>query len=95
MSNLEKTIETLYEQLNGFIPLIEINRCKWSEVEDEEVSWIDDGEYYSSEINSHNSTRGISKCGKYVIYDLDNGCGDTITTVFLADNEVEDLEEME
>lgn len=95
MNNLEKTIETLYEQLNGFIPLIEMNLNKWCETEDSEVSWVDDGEYYSSEINAHNKVRGVSKCGKYVVYDLDNGCGDTVTTVFLAENEVEDLEEGE
>lgn len=92
MINLEKTIEKLYEQLNGFIPLIEINHSMWSE-SDGEVSWIDDGEHYSSEINAHNRTRGVSKCGEFFIYDLDNGCGDTITTVFLADKEVDDLEE--
>lgn len=82
-------IETIKEFIKWaeHIPYVEVIDSVWV-INDNEVSWClqPDLEFdYSSEINSE----PVRKDGLVVI-NTDNGCGETVTLVFLASEELSD-----
>ena len=79
--------------LKGFHDfLVDFYDCVW-QVKQGEVSWntddnqkdldYGDGNTYSCEIDGERTV-----IGDYVVMNLDDGCGNTVTAVFLAEKEV-------
>ena len=55
----------------------------WSLFEEDEVSWVNGEDLYSSQI-----TEAVYSQEDCVFVNTDNGCGDTITKVFHKDNKL-------
>lgn len=73
--------------------LVDFHDCIW-QVKQGEVSWntdndqkdldYGDGNTYSCEIDGERTV-----IGDYMVMNLDDGCGNTVTAVFLAEKEIQ------
>jgi hypothetical protein len=98
--SLFKEIKSLVDKIEGSL-YIDVNECAWTMADDGELYFNTDsnleelycgnGDTYSGEVIG--SSWGQDDC---VFFNVDNGCGETITHVFLENLEVSwsDLEEM-
>lgn len=82
--NFKMNIEMIKEFLEWaeHIPFLEVVEEPWSLVSGE-VHWIEDDCEYSSETLG----KPLRKDGIFIV-NTDNGCGETITMVFLEEKEV-------
>lgn len=58
--------------------LLEVFQGKWTRYDDDEVRWEVEGEVYSGEIREGSHTQNDA-----VFINIDNGCGMTLTKVFI------------
>lgn len=86
MSTLFEEVESLVKRLE-YYPYMEAVKFHWCK-NDDEFRWVDCyGDIYSAEYN-----QGVLSREGCVIVNIDNGCGDTVTMVFLKEMELSEDE---
>jgi hypothetical protein len=81
LQTYQETVRALFErfgQKGGYGEIVVQTDAVWTTVQDEEVRWIKDGEVYCNETMHSTPYRHEN----WVMYWVDNGCGDRFYQIF-------------